>query len=288
MKKKNHRKLIIALALVCVAIIGVIAVFMLTSGGNAGPALAQEVARTGDIESHYHFSGNVVVRDSENLTAKDAATVREVLVAEGTIVAKGDRLLRPSDGAIVKAGIDGEITKLHVKKDDDIQAGAALVDIVDFDHLSIEIKVDEFDIGAIDVGKEVLVTINARGNQYVSTITGFNKEAELTGDIAYYIATISTQDTEGLLPGMQIEAKVLNQSAQNATIISMSALNFDASNAPYVIVQSINGDAQNVYVTIGATDGVNAEITSGLRSGETVLVDPAKMIDAANAIGSGV
>jgi len=271
MKKKRKKWIWLVLLIVVAAV----AVPMLQIGNPQSPrALEQEVATTGSITSNYSFTGNVKVKNSQSITATATATVREVYVREGDHVVKGDRLMRTSDGETIKAGVSGEVTTLHMEKDDDVKAGDALIDIVDFDSLIIEIKVDEFDVPAVVVGKTAHVTVNALNETFETTVTRLDRQATQEGNVSYYTATLALGDLQGVLPGMQVDVKLLNAHAENVTTLSMNALQFTDTNQPYVMIQGSNG-VQNVPVTVGVNDGIRVEILSGVRSGDTVLI-PAK------------
>jgi len=279
MKKKKGKRTI---GLVALALIAVIAVPLVSSGNRqAATAYAQEVATTGSITSYYSFTGHVRVENSQRIAAATPATVRDVYVREGEHVEKNDRLLRTSDGTIFKAGVSGEVDKLFVARDDDVQAGDALIDIVDYEHMVIEIRVDEFDVPAVAVGKSALVTVNALGQTFESTVLRLERQATREGDISFYTAEVALKKIEGVLPGMQVDVKIRNAYAENVTTLSMDALQFDKANQPYVVTPQDNGASQEVPVRVGVNDGVRVEIVEGIRSGDAVLV-PTKTM-AANA-----
>lgn len=269
MKKK--RIVWVLLVLVVVVAVGVL---LLNGQGSGNVAYAQEHAQTQTITTYYSFSGNVVVKDSEELTAGSSATVRDIYVEKGDRVQKDDRLIRLSDGETLKAGIAGEVASLPVKEDEDVKAGAVLISIVDFDDLEIEIKVDEYDVSAVEVGKEATVTIDALGNSFTSTVTDFDRQANLSSNTTYYLATLDVGQIDGILPGMQVDVKILKDHAENVTAISMNALKFDEYNQPYVLVADEKGKAVQTPVEVGVNDGVYVEIKSGLKTGDEVLVEP--------------
>lgn len=270
MKKRKWLTLTISLVLVAGIAIGA---FMLL-GGDTGSAYAQASAKTGSITSYYSFSGNVGVKDSQSISADANATVREVYVSEKDVVKKGDRLIRLSSGDTIKAGVGGEVTSLPFEKDDDVKAGDVLAEIVNFDNLEIRVKVDEYDVKAVSIGKTALVTLNALGTSFETTVVDFNRQATQSGDISYYMATLEVPDAQDVLPGMQVDVKIMNEHVENTTVISMNALQFDEYNQPFVMAVDASGNTNNVPVSVGTNDGVNVEIVSGVRSGETILVPP--------------
>ena len=277
MKKKGKKRWFILSVLVVAT---VAAAVLLTGNKQAVAAFTPEIATIDSITSYYSFTGNVKVENSQYITADASVTVREVYVREGDQVYKGDRLLRTSDGETYKATLSGEVDKLHVKKDDEVKAGDALVDIVDYDHMVIEIKVDEFDVPAVVAGKAAQVTVNALGVTFDTTVIRLDRQATQSGDVSYYLGTLELGDVPGVLPGMQADVKIMNAHAENVLTLSMDALQFTDSNQPFVQVMGANG-LQAVPVHVGVNDGVKVEILDGVRSGETVQV-PAKAVTAAS------
>lgn len=83
------------------------------TGGMRGSYYESETSRLGNIATYYNFTGNVAVKESQQAAAYSAATVREIYVAEGDVVAKGDALARLSDGTLLSAEIAGEVTAVN-------------------------------------------------------------------------------------------------------------------------------------------------------------------------------
>ena len=270
MKKK---KIIVGL-IILVAILAVAVYWFQSSsgtGGMRGGYYESETSRLGNIATYYNFTGNVAVKESQQAAAYSAATVREIYVAEGDVVAKGDALARLSDGTLLSAEIAGEVTAVNASVDEAVAAGSPVVEIVDFDALEIIVKIDEYDVNAVAVGDEALVTVDALGESFEGQITRISKIAQQSGDVAYVEATIAAEAEVELLPGMKVSAKVLNESVENVVVVSMDALQFDAYNQPYVLKLSGREYVQ-VPVTVGINDGTSVQILSGVSAGETVYI----------------
>lgn len=264
--KKKRRWLLPVLVLIFLGIAGYILIL------PKQEALTQVAVQTGTIETYYNFEGNVTAPGQQSISASAADTVRDVYVVANQYVKKDDRLLKLTNGGTVSADRDGEITGLFVRTNDVVSAGQILVQIADLDAMEIEVKVDEYDIGAVDIGKSAQVTIEAIDQTVEASITKINKLATATGDLSYYNVTLSFDQPQvkGVLPGMRVSAKILNARAENVTILKMSALRFDDYNQPYVLIKK-EKEVQEVPVTVGISDGVNVEILSGVQAGENVL-----------------
>ena len=60
---------------------------------------------------------------------------------EGDAVHKDDILMETTAGEQIKAEIDGEVTKLYVEEGSPVTAGSQLIDLVNYDHLQVTVKV---------------------------------------------------------------------------------------------------------------------------------------------------
>jgi HlyD family secretion protein len=151
----------------------------------------------------------------------------------------------------------------------------------------VEISIDEYDVAAVVIGKEVEVTVNALGVTCPGTVASFDKNANTSGTLSTYTAVVAIDAPKGVLPGIQVEVKMLNGAAENVILLAVDALQFDAQNRAYVLTRSGNGEYVETYVQTGINDGVNVEITSGLASGATVYYTAAPNTDAAAPMMGG-
>lgn len=275
-KKKKSRRWII-IVLIVVAVLAVALYIQLSQ--TASSAYDEVTATTGTLETYYSFSGNVAVKNSQVVAAKGNHTIRDIYVEVDQRVAAGDALLRLSNGDVMRSDIAGEITDVHVSVGDSVSAGTQLVKIADFDNLQVLVKVDEFDVLAVHTGKEAVVTIDALGLSYVSTVEHISKQAQSVGDVNYYEAKLLAPADDRVLPGMKVDARILNSRVENAVLLSMNALQFDDYNRPYVYVRgSNNREITRLDVSVGLQDGITVEITGGLRAGDVVLVPQSRFI----------
>ena len=169
------------------------------------------------------------------------------------------------------------------------------------------LSVDELDISNISVGQTVSITADAVEDQtYTGTVTKVSVAGTSTGSATTYPVTIRIDETDGLLPGMSVDATIELQHADNVLVIPAAALNRgntvlvtkdspSAANAQTAqpsdsqpsgdqpdgsqpqgdqgsaqAPDTANSDYVSVQVTTGVSDGDYIEITSGLQEGDTV------------------
>ena len=268
-KKKKWIKWVVLLAIAAAVIW-----FAATVSQTSEAAAYREVtAQSGNLTTWYNFDGVVRAGRTQTITASAPDTVKTVYAQQNQLVEKGDRLYRTEGGETVKAEISGELTGLYVHEGDVLAAGAKTAQIIDMDSLEVQLNVDEYDVSAMTYGKEVEITVLATGETLLGTVSGLDKNGTASGDLSYYTATVDLQGVQNVLPGMQASAKVLRSHAENAVLLRMEDVQFDEYNKPYVYKRAAQGEEpERVPVAVGASDGVNCEILSGVAAGETLLV----------------
>lgn len=242
-------------------------------------------ATTGSISNSLSFSGSFALKNSEILYSSSEATVRTIYVAAGDDVKEGDKIMRLSNGDIFKASFDGRINTLDVSEGDTVAANTQLAQVVDFNTLSVSIRVDEYDISEVYVGQACTVTSTSQEKSFETTISSINYVSGSSGNVAYYTATADVTVDEGIYPGMQASVTIPQESVENVVILKMDALSFDFNNQAYVWMQDENGELYQVEVEVGVDNGNYVEIKSGLTDGDTVYVE-AEQTTAASGLSS--
>ena len=230
-------------------------------------------ATTGSISNDLSFSGSFALKNQETLTAPSAATVRSVYVQAGDRVVSGDRIARLSTGDTVKASIDGTVNTMDVAAGDEIAAGQQICQIADFDTLSVSIRVDEYDIGEVNIGDTCTVTATSQEKSFEAQIAKINYVSQSTGNVAYYTATADVQVSEDIYPGMQATITIPQDSVEDVVILKMDALSFDRTNQAYVWMKGEGDELVQVNVDVGMDNGSYVEIKSGLADGDTCYVE---------------
>lgn len=152
-KKRRLRRWIILILVLALVGAGVWQIGLPMLKASITTTYDEYTATIGSISNALSFSGSFALKDSETLTASQAATVRTIYVEEGQQVAKGDRLMRLSSGETLKAGFDGTVNVIGVSEGDEVSAQTQLMQYADFTHMQVSIRVDEYDISDVYVGQ---------------------------------------------------------------------------------------------------------------------------------------
>ena len=245
-------------------------------------------ATTGTISNSLSFTGSLALRDSASYTASGSATVRNVYVAEGDTVKKGDRLVRLSSGTTFTADFDGRVNLVSVKTGDEVQSGDTLIQIADFEHMQVSFRIDEYDIGDVQVGEKCTVTATATEKVFESAVESINYISSSTGNVAYYTATANVDVDGGVYPGMQVTVSIPQEEAANVVVLKADALSFTLENQAFVYKMKADETLEEVQVEVGVSNGNYVEIKSGLKAGETVYTVSEKTEDSLNSLLTGL
>jgi HlyD family secretion protein len=187
----------------------------------------------------------------------------------------------------IYATISGTVSEIYVNLNEQVMNGSAIMDIIDYEHLEVEIKVDEYGLTTVSVGTDVQVNVNAYGETVRGTIAKLSESATVENGVSYFPATIALEPNAILRVGMSVEIKVVNEQAQGVIAIPMSAVRTDSANRAYVLVKDSAGKAQTQFIATGINDGMFIEVKEGLEEGATVLLAAGVGIPATTTTETG-
>jgi len=171
----------------------------------------------------------------------------------------------------IRAEVEGTVSDVYAQANTTLSIGEKVMDIIDYNSLILEIRIDEYEMSAVSEGKKVEVYINALEKTITGTITNISNQAIRIGDLSYFTAEVLLDKSPDLRLGLSAEVKVPNISQLGIVTISLGALQFDVENKPFVFI----GTAKNPIrqkVETGKNDGKIVEIIEGLKAGEIVLI----------------
>lgn len=185
------------------------------------------------------------------------------------------------DNYSIKSPISGTIIEKNYKEGDNLEQGKALCMIFDLSYLTMTLNVDELDIAKVKVGQDVTVTAEAlEGRVFKGYVTKVNINGTTSNGVTSYPVTIRIDETEGLLPGMNVQASIIVSQSKDTLAIPVSALS--RGNRVLVKTDEVSQNASQtglipegykyVEVTPGISDDEFIEILSGLNEGDVIAV----------------
>lgn len=265
-------------------------------------------------------SSTFAYKSKQSITAITSGTVTSILVDEGDYVKKSTVLVKLESSDIsqsvssaqlsledaqnslenkeealddytIESPIAGTIITKTYKAGDKLgsssSSSATLCTIYDLSYLTMELSVDELDVSTVEVGQEVSITADAvEGKTYTGVVTKVNISGTTSNGVTAYPVTVRIDETEGLLPGMNVDADIVLSSVSNVLAVPVDAV----TRGNMVLVKTgSSGDTVNgqtltavsnglpdgfeyVEVTLGVNNDEYIEISSGLEEGDVIAV----------------
>jgi HlyD family secretion protein len=168
--------------------------------------------------------------------------------------------------------IDGTITTQNAKAGEIATAGVSLVSIISSSNLEIDANVPEVDIGKVNVGNPVDITLDAfPGETFTGKVFYINPGQTIVSGVVDYLVKISFDKADSRMKsGLTANLNIKAQTKNNAFILPQYAVIQNSSGSFVEILES--GAPKQIPVTLGIQDqSGNIEIASGVTEGEQVV-----------------
>ena len=192
-----------------------------------------------EIDNLLIHEGSYVEKNSE-LFQVTAKTAEEYLKEFKDAVESADDNLENAENKLsntqdsvddytITAPISGTVITKNAKVGDKISKSSSgtttMAVIYDLSTMTLEMSVDELDVSSIKVGQSVEITADAvEGETFTGTVTNVSLQSSYSNGVTNYPVTVTLDDTGSLLPGMNVDAKIILDSSENALVIPASAL----------------------------------------------------------------
>ena len=192
-----------------------------------------------EIENLLIHEGSYVEKNSE-LFQVTAKTAEEYLKEFKDAVESADDNLENAENKLsntqdnvddytITAPISGTVITKNAKVGDKISKNSSgtttMAVIYDLSTMTLEMSVDELDVANVKVGQSVEVTADAvEGETFTGTVTNVSLQSSYSNGVTNYPVTVTLDDTGSLLPGMNVDAKIILDSSEDALVIPASAL----------------------------------------------------------------
>lgn len=199
--------------------------------------------------------------------------------------------------AEIYSPIDGIVISREVEVGQTVVSNmsvANLYTIADLDHMQVVGNVDEADIGQVKVGQRVAFTVDAYpDDEFEGHVTQVRLAATTESNVVTYEVIVSTTNEDHkLIPGLTANLSIYVVEEDAQLILPVNATKFsprdypDVKGLPQPTAASVAAAAKqsagsHVYVlrgdslyftpiTLGAANGINVSIASGLKEGDVV------------------
>lgn len=236
---------------------------------NTQAATAYNQAKAGFIDAQTNLSrmealykeGAVSLQQYEQ--AKTAYTV-----AKESYTAAGDGM----SNYTVTSPIDGYITSINVEVGSMASQTAPAATVANIDKLEIETSISEALVNKIKVGDKVDVLVSSASDKpFTGTVTALSP-APATGSLTYPMKVTLDNASAEVKPGMFAEVVITSDKTSNVIALPSSAVLIKSGKT---VVATIENGNKVVFrdVVVGVDNGTLAEIKSGIKAGDTVVIE---------------
>lgn len=184
------------------------------------------------------------------------------------------RYLSDLSDTIIRAPVDGIITAINFDVGEGASLSKPVISMIGISSMQIEVDVPESDITKIEIGDQVVITLDAFSSEekFMGTVTFVDPAATLIDGVTYYSIKISfNEKDERIKSGMTADLTVHTDEKDGVLVVPSRAVIY-REDKKYVQLLDINGQLIEREVETGIRgDGGTIEIVSGLSEGEEVV-----------------
>jgi HlyD family secretion protein len=207
----------------------------------------------------------------------DEPAAEEIAAAEAN-VAQAHISVQDAQDALVAATITapyaGVITAVHVSEGE--YAGGIVVELLDTSSLQVVLQVDEVDVGDLSAGQPAIISLETWPDaEIASEIATIAPSAQTSAgsSLITYDVYLSLGETDfPVRVGMTADANLITAAYSDILLVPNRAINADREKGTYSVNLVVGDTEQEIPVTIGARDDQNTQITSGLNTGDKILI----------------
>lgn len=220
------------------------------------------------------YFGEVRIKEESSVRTEIGGTISRLYIQNGDYVHKGDVIaelssesldneikrsdleynsarlsLRDSydklDDYILKSPINGTVITKNSKTGDTIDrsnSSVTMMVVADVSRLKFNLEIDELDVVNVKAGMEADITCDAvEGAEFKGYISNVSVEGTANNGVTTYKAEVIIDDPGELRPGMNIDASVVVQSAENVIMLPVADVK-SIGGRKYVFVKDDGGD----------------------------------------------
>lgn len=173
----------------------------------------------------------------------------------------------------IRAPFDGVVEERITSPGEYLATGAAVVRIVKMNPLRLRAEVPERESQNVRIGQQVRVSVEGDPNIYTGRIARLSPSITAENRVLIVEAEVANNGT--LRPGSFARAEIVSDTASTTLVVPLNAIVTFAGIDKVITVE--DGKAVEKPVTVGRKTDQVAEILSGVKAGDAVIVDPGNL-----------
>tara|TARA_B110000858_G_C17787171_1_gene467827 strand:- start:1237 stop:2376 length:1140 start_codon:yes stop_codon:yes gene_type:complete len=198
------------------------------------------------------------------------------------IIRKGSVSGSSTANTNIRATITGTILEIPIKLGDQVIAansfnsGSTVAIIADLNKMIFEGQVDEAEVGKLEVGQDLSVSMAAIPDKDFQARLKFvaPKGTEAGGAVQFKIeADLTLDESSFIRAGYSANGSLVVDNRQDIMVIAEALLQFDRrTSEPYVEVETSSQNFERRDITVGLSDGIKVEILTGLEMTDKIKI----------------
>ncbi|WP_417430013.1 efflux RND transporter periplasmic adaptor subunit [Halpernia sp.] len=184
----------------------------------------------------------------------------------------------------VRSKVSGTVLEVPVKVGSQVieansfNAGTTICSVADLNSLQFKGTIDEAQAGKLKEGMEMNIVIGALQNKtFKGKVTMIApKGTDSNGTIKFNIeGDVYNDSGDYIRAGYSANGEIILSSVKNALLLDEALIQYEkvkGEDKPYVEVKQKDGSFKKVYVKLGASDGINVQILSGIDKNDEIKV----------------
>lgn len=182
----------------------------------------------------------------------------------------------------IRATVSGTILEIPVEEGDQViqsnnfNDGTTIATIADMSKMIFEGEVDEAEVGKLEIGMPLKISLGALENSTFEALLKFiaPKGVEAEGAVQFKIeGDLVVNDSVTVRAGYSANASIVLEEKKDVLSIKEALLQFDKeTEKPFVEIEIGENEFERKELVLGVSDGIDVEIVSGLSEDDKIKV----------------
>jgi len=239
---------------------------------------AEQAARELQRSKTLAAAGAIAERDVEGADRASLGAQAQLADAKARL-SSAEKMLR---NTIIRAPFAGVVSERAVSPGDIVSPGSPMFTVIDPRSLRVEASVQTTALADVRVGAPVLFTVNGSDRVLEGRVTRVSPMVDPQTKQVRLLASVPNS-AGALVAGLFVEGRVASQK-RIGVLVPESAV--DQTGIVPTLMRLKGGKVEKVEVQLGARDDAAAmfEVTTGIASGDTVLLGAARGISVGSPV----
>jgi multidrug efflux pump subunit AcrA (membrane-fusion protein) len=244
-----------------------------TEESKTKTVITEETVSNHDIKKTLTGSGQVSAKTTEQLEVDTTKYFNAMCVEEDDTVATGENILEYTDGTYLTAPYDLVIGSINVPDVETICDSSNYIEVSDLTTLQTIIQISENEIGEVEKGQEVEITLTADETKtYTGTIAKIDGVGNYSSSGTTFSATVEFENDGNVKLGMSLSCTVILEEEKDVICVPIEAVYENDDDDEYVNKINDDGSVEEVIIETGIADDSYVEVLSGLELNDKVQI----------------